>query len=83
MALCQKKHRGAHVATFQRWGGDRTLLDDEHKPKEVGCLGGEHNDELGKHVPVWEVARAGRSLLFFVWSLHASADLGDALAPPG
>jgi hypothetical protein len=82
IALCRKKHHGAHVKTYQDWGADRTLLDEELRPKEIGCLGGDHNEELGKHVPVWEVARSGGSLTYFVWSLHVCDELGDALASP-
>ncbi len=83
IALCQRKHRGAHVDQLARWAADRTLLDDVEKPKENCCLGGDHNDALGKHVPVREVVQAGRSLTWFVWSLHASPDLQDALADLG
>jgi hypothetical protein len=82
IALCKERYRGADVEKFAAWGADRALLDDEvSKPKGATCLQDKHNEELGRHVPVWEVARAGRSLMGFVWALHACADLEDALAP--
>jgi hypothetical protein len=82
IALCREKYRGADVEKFEAWGADRTKLDDEWKPKEQSCLRDEHNEELGKHVPVWKVAQAGCSMMGFVWSLHACGGLLDALAFP-
>lgn len=76
--LCRERHRGADVEKFQGWGADRASLDEVAKPKEATCLRDEHNEELGKHVPVWEVARAGCSMMGFVWCLHACGDLLDA-----
>ncbi len=82
IALCREQYRGADVHHFERWGADRALLDDVHMPKETTCLQDKHNDELGKHVPVWEVVQAGRSLTCFVWALLACPELADALALP-
>jgi hypothetical protein len=82
MALCRSKHGGAHGETFASWRADRTRLDDVWQPKDNCCLRDHHNEELGRHVPVWEVARAGGSFFFFLWSLHACGDLTHALAPP-
>ena len=82
IALCREKHRGADTTTFEAWGVDRTKLDEVPKPKEKTCLGGEHNEELGKSVAVWDVIRAGGSMMWFVWNLHARRDLEDALALP-
>jgi hypothetical protein len=82
IALCREKYRGADVERFEKWGANRALLDDVHMPKEATCLKDKHNDELGKHVPVWEVVQAGRSLTCFVWALHACPELADALALP-
>lgn len=81
-SLCYQKHRGAHSGSFETWAADRKLLDEVDKPKDVCCLGDEHNEALGKHVPVWEVIQAGGSLTFFAWSLHACRELWDALAFP-
>jgi len=50
--------------------------------REEVCLRDAHNADLGKHVPVWEVVQAGRSMTWFVWSLHAQGELEDALASP-
>ena len=82
VALCHEKHRGADAHKFEAWGADRTKLDDVPKPKEETCLRAEHNEELARHVPVWEVAQAGRSFTWFLWCLHACDDLNDALAFP-
>lgn len=82
IALCREKHRGTDVNRFEAWGRDRTALDDLPKPKDEICLRDAHNADLGKHVPVWEVAQAGRSMTWFVWSLHANGELEDALASP-
>ncbi|TKD12476.1 hypothetical protein [Polyangium fumosum] len=82
IALCREKHRGDDIPTFEAWGADRTKLDEVHKPKEKTCLGGEHNEMLGKSVAVWDVVQAGGSMMWFVWSLHACRDLEDALALP-
>lgn len=75
--LCRQKHRAADVDKFEKWSADRTLLDDVLQPKEATCLRDAHNDDLGKHVPVWEVAQAGRSLMWFVWALHRFPELLD------
>lgn len=80
VALCCQKHQGAHTKQLTRWSTDRTLLDELDKPKEHSCLGSDHNETLGKHVPVRDVVQTGRSLTWFVWSLHACPDLEDALA---
>ena len=75
--LCQERYRGADAGRFREWGADRTRLDEVPKPKEETCLRDKHNDELGRHVPVWEVVQAGRSMTWFVWCLHACGDLLD------
>jgi hypothetical protein len=82
VALCHDKHRGADAPKFEAWSADRTTLDDVHKPKETTCLRGEHNEDLARHLPIREVAQVGRSLTWFLWCLHASPDLDDALAFP-
>ena len=80
IALCREKHRGVDVEKFEQWGADRTQLDDVYKPKETTCLRDAHNGELGEHVAVSEVIQAGCSMMWFVWGLHRSGDLVDALA---
>jgi hypothetical protein len=70
------------VDKFQQWGTDRSRLDEVWKPKEETCLKGQHNEDLGKHVAVWNVVQAGCSMTWFVWSLHGCPDLHDALALP-
>lgn len=80
VTLCRQKHQGAHASDLARWDQNRTSLDEIDKPKDKCCLGSDHNETLGKHVPVREVIQAGRSLTWFLWSLHASPDLEDALA---
>jgi hypothetical protein len=82
IALCREKYRGADVEKFEAWGADRTKLDEVWKPKDQSCLGGAHNEELGKYVAVWEVAQAGCSMIWFIWTLHACRELLDALALP-
>lgn len=82
VSLCREKHRGADVDKFERWGADRAALDDVMKPKEATCLRDAHNEDLAKHVAIWEVVQAGSSMTWFVWSLHASRELEDALAFP-
>ncbi|MDC0741374.1 hypothetical protein [Polyangium mundeleinium] len=82
IALCREKHRCADATTFEAWGADRTKLDDVPKPKEKTCLGGEHNEVLGKSVAVWDVVQTGGSMMWFVWNLHACRALEDALALP-
>jgi hypothetical protein len=80
IALCKEKYHGADVEKFAAWGADRAVLDEVSKPKGATCLQDKHNEELGRHVPVWEVVRAGRSLMGFVWALHACPELEEALA---
>lgn len=82
VALCREKHRGADMEKFKAWGANRRELDEVWKPKDASCLRGEHNEELGQHVPVWEVVEAGCSMTWFVWSLHGCRELSDALALP-
>jgi hypothetical protein len=84
IALCTKKYGGTDVEKFAEWGADRAKLDEVWKPKDKGTTGlqDNHNEELGRHVPVWEVVRAGRSLFGFVWRLHSCADMEEALAAP-
>lgn len=82
IALCRKHHRGADVENFEEWSADQTRLDDVWKPKDQTCLRGEHNEDLAKHLAVWEVIQAGRSMMSFVWALHACPELQDALAAP-
>ncbi len=79
IALCRERYRGADIEKFRSWNADRASLDEAHKPKEQTCLGGEHNEDLGKHVPVRDVIQAGCSMTCFVWGLHASGApvLGD------
>lgn len=79
IAMCRQNHRGADVEKFEAWGGDRTMLDDVYQPKKATCLHDAHNAELGKHVAVWEVIQAGRSMTWFLWGLHCSRELLDAL----
>jgi hypothetical protein len=79
--ICEERYRGADAETFRAWSRDRATLDDEHKVKERTVLGGNHNDELGPHVPVRDVVDAGRSLAAFVASLLACSEFRGALAP--
>lgn len=70
--LCHQHHRGLHAELFRAWASDRSLLDDVLRPKEATCLRDDHNDQLGRQVPVAEVVNVGQSLTAFVWALHSS-----------
>lgn len=80
IALCKAKGCGSHIERFKEWAADRTKLDDVLKPKEATCLRDAHNEELGKHVPVWDVVDAKRSLAAFASNLRANGELEEALA---
>jgi hypothetical protein len=78
--LCKKYYDGADVGKFEHWQVHRAELDDVKQPKKKTCLKDEHNDDLGKHVPVWEVEQARCSLSAFISELRLCGDLSDAVA---
>lgn len=80
IAICRERHRGADVEKFEEWEADRGRLDEILKPKTASCLRDEHNEDLARHIPLGDVAQAGKSLTWFLWCLHACPDLDDALA---
>ena len=78
LGLCREHYRGADVAKFEGWGADRRRLDEVSQPKDETCLGGAHNEALGKHVPVWEVVQAGCSMACFRPGISACRSLATA-----
>lgn len=80
--LCQENEAcgGKHVELFDGWEKDRTVLDDEVKPKELVCFRSKHNRDLASGLDVDAVYYAERSLYATVEELMASAPLVRALA---
>jgi hypothetical protein len=78
--LCrQRACGGAHVAQFEAWAADRTLLDDVHAPKDqrdLHCLQDADKPSLASALPVEALYAAGRS---FARSVDALADDGALL----
>ena len=78
--LCrQRPCAGAHVAQFEAWAADRTLLDDVHAPKDqrdLHCLQDADKPSLASALPVEAVYAAGRS---FARSVDGLADDGALL----
>jgi hypothetical protein len=60
--ILHEKYAGSHVAIFEEWASDRTLLDEVVKPKEGTPLRDGHNLELaGEAFPAGEIFVAGKS----------------------
>jgi hypothetical protein len=80
--LCQENAacKGAHVELFNEWEKDRTILDEEVKPKERVCFRGDHNQQLVGGLDVEAVYWAERSLHATVNALMANEPLVRALA---
>nr|MBK7070650.1 hypothetical protein [Deltaproteobacteria bacterium] len=78
--LCrQRACGGAHVAQFEAWAADRTLLDDVHTPKDqrdLHCLQDADKASLASALPVEALYAAGRS---FARAVDALADDGALL----
>lgn len=70
---------GAHVEQFDKWEKNRTLLDDEVKPKEMVCFRSDHNQQLASGLDVEAVYWAERSLHATANELMACEPLVKAL----
>jgi hypothetical protein len=90
--LCESRRcRGAHVAIFQRWATDRTLLDDLSQPKDakdergtdLHCLGDADKDALAQAFPAREVRAAQRSFARAVEAVGEDGALLHALIATG
>lgn len=75
----QRACGGAHVAQFEAWAADRTLLDDVHVPKDqrdLHCLQDVDKASLASALPSEALYAAGRS---FARTVDALADDGALL----
>lgn len=90
--LCvSRRCRGAHVATYQRWSADRTLLDELSQPKDakdeqgadLHCLGDADKDALAQAFPAREVRAAQRSFARAVDAVGEDGALLNALIATG
>ncbi|MGO8992348.1 MAG: hypothetical protein ACLQVI_03405 [Polyangiaceae bacterium] len=78
--LCEKHHRGAHIATWRIWRDNRAALDEIWQPKEGCCLRANFNEDLAKSG--WRVDEAyyvGKSLYASLNRLFECEDLCAAL----
>lgn len=79
--LCRQRHGGRDVARFEAWQRDRSLLDEELRPKDNVCLAAKHNVELAEtQYPAGEVREAGKSFAETVNALAGAHHLIDTLA---
>lgn len=79
--LCRSHHQGRDIKTFRDWGADRASLDEEKRPKEMVCLGSEHNLTLAEEFPAQIVLAIEKS--YFAFAKELTQALTYNPAAPG
>jgi hypothetical protein len=76
VALCDAHYRGKDRERFAEWGQDRSLLDEEPRPKDRFSLGDRHNRELAEAgLPVQALDGAGKSFASAVARFRSCTEL--------